>query len=200
MAAGARTREKVDTLPLRKVALLVRENLLYNGENWQTPKSIGRIACALGTTVDSVQRLAEVGHFSGAVPELAGQFYTIPNYKYKDLRKSPLGQEVVNQILDKEVDVIQSAIEYAEGDNVSVYRRGEDPTPPSTPHEGVVIAFKGSALGAEASIYDDEIHDSFELVLPEVPTIKMIEGIYPVDVAADQALTQSLRELATRAR
>jgi hypothetical protein len=196
MATKTRNRQRGDILPLKRVSVLVRNNLLYNGDTWRAPKSVGKIACAHGTDVASVVRLARDGHFSGAIPDpdlREGEFYTVPNAQFEGLRKSSLYMDVIDAIVENEVDFIERAIEYAEGDTAIAARRADTQT---TDHHGVVIALKGAALHPDSQFWLNENDKSPELILPQAPSLDAIHGIYPVDIEAARSLKQELSRLA----
>jgi len=190
---ATKIKEAVEVSPLKRVSSLRRNNLLYNGDTWRIPKSIGGIACTHGTDIRSIVRLARDGHFSGAFPELQGEFYTIPNHQFVDLDKSSLRPEIIEAILNHKVDAIEKAIEYAEGDSATTAIAEESQ---SSDHHGVVIAFKGNALSADSKFWLNEDDGSPELIFPHAPSLETIQGIYPVDLEAARNLKQELARLA----
>lgn len=191
MTVKAPTEKKVEATSLARVQALVRAELKYDGETWKTPKSIGRIACFHGTDIESITRLAKDGYFSGGDPRLRGVFFTVPNPLFQGWSKTDLTRDTERRILSAEFDCLQEAIEYSETRSANSLR---GPTVDSEQH-GVVIAFKGTAIESEATLYEDPSLEKIELVLPRAPELRTIQGIYPVNVLAKNALDQCLEEL-----
>ncbi|GEM_PF-2949707 len=196
MAVRRRRSNSCEVSSLTKVTALVRPNIIVVGERERVPRTIGSIACAHGASLESVYRLARDGRFSGKVPDQK-QFYTVPNYRFRKLEKSPLDPAVIQKIKESKIDVIHAALEYAEMDEVQDYQRGDCINEAYEERGGAVIAFSGRVLTRETELYEDEIHDSLELILPTAPSIDDIEGIYPIDVYSFRKLEQYLRRLST---
>lgn len=185
MATNSRMREKVAEMPQAKVASLIRQyNLEYGDGVWKTPNTIGRIACVYGTNISSIQHLAREGYLSnGNSPGLEG-FCTVPNPIFQLWHKTGLPRDVVRQIFAIPDDAMEKAIEHLEVDCADG-QRGE--SGPSSHHD-VVVTFKGTAIEPDARLREDPINESIELVLPRVPEIQTIEGIYAVDEFAAETL------------
>lgn len=185
MATNGRMREKTTEMPQAKVASLIRQyNLEYDSGVWKTPNTIGRIACVYGTNISSIQRLAREGHLSnGSSPNLEG-FCTVPNPIFQLWHKTGLPRDVVRQIFAISDDAVEKAIEHLEVGSVDGQRGG----PGSSGHHDVVITFKGTAIEPDARLREDPVSESTELVLPRVPEIQTIEGIYAVNEFAAETL------------
>jgi hypothetical protein len=150
------------------------------------------------------------------------EFFATPNLGY-DWENNPHGHEIAEDLVGSDFDVVELAIAYSESrededlgelSHEELYREHlaagnghigngvhvDDRTPTAAVDDlshGVVIAFTGDVLSMQPTPYvsvDYRTGDD-ELVLPEVPSIHTIEGIYPVNAAVARALKAALKEL-----
>lgn len=175
---------------------LVRPNLQYDDqdETHRRIRSIGNIMCTHGANLLTVERLARDGKFSGGSqdPAIHNEFFTNPNPLYRSWHKTDIGKQIARTIAGHPNDPILQAIMYSEAGEVEPNRDEDDL---HSSDNGVVIAFGGLAVSADATINEDLLRDDFELVLPEAPNITTIEGIYPVTQESADELLEILRAI-----
>ncbi len=182
---------------------MVRPHLNFDPENetFRSIRSIASIACTQGANIDSVVRLARDGHFSGGYIDesMDNAFYTNPNPKYGKWKHTELGQEVGQTLLANVKDAISLGIEFSDTSEARTRQAdhlqelGDDE--PVGEHHGVVIAFTGEALVPGSEFSEDLSTGEMELVIPKVPALTTVEGIYPVDQAASDELARELARL-----
>jgi hypothetical protein len=193
MAVKSRTKQQPKSAPLEQVRSLVRHDLGYDGETWHTPRSIGRIMCLHGTRVDSIERLAIEGRFSGETVDLEGQFYTVPNPRFRQWERFALRSGIGEESIDPDYDAFGSAIDYAETSDAQVLQKNAQSGGDT---HGVVVAFKGAMpADGKVELYEDPIAQNYELIFPHAPRIEAIEGIYPIDQDAANFLAHALERI-----
>ena len=179
------------------VISLIRPELQYDGESWRKIRTLGSIACMHGASTDAIRRLAQDGRFSGGQAALGGDFFTTPNEKYKGWSQTEIGRRVLDHMHEmSRPEGFQKAIEYAEAAEVleacETYEIYENK---GVLLSGAVVAFNSSALHPKLEIHEDILDNALELVLPAAPKIEAIEGIYPVDKYAAEALADALQNM-----
>ncbi len=194
MAVKSRASQKsVEPTPIERVKALVRPNLKYDGEAWQTPRSLGKIMCLHGTRVDSIERLAIEGRFSGEITDLQGQFYTVPNPRFRQWSRFVVDHGFDE--VDEQYDAFASAIAYAETSDAQAALRCSSQEKVDYDDHGIVVAFNSSVPAQDAELYEDPLEGEYELILPHAPSINAIEGIYPIDREAAFLLNQALERI-----
>lgn len=194
MAVKSRASQKsIATAPVEQVKALVRPNLGYDGETWHTPRSIGRILCLHGTRIDSIERLAVDGRFSGEISDLQGQFYTVPNPRFRGWNRFVVKHGL--DVVDEGYDALESAIAYAETSDAQAARRCSKQEKVDYDDHGIVVAFNGSVPEQDMELYEDPLEQEYELIFPHPPSLGAIEGIYPIDRESANFLAHALERI-----
>ncbi len=195
----ARTTTRPPTINALEVAGgLIKPHLKFDPskESHRNLRSIERIVCTHGATIDAVARLARDGYFSGGSADetVGGRFFATPNPKYAGWNHTKIGQQIGRTISGQRFDAIMMGIVYSEMEEADTNKEEcyKHNGPGRKYDLGAVITFGSTVLVEGTKVDVDLTRGDSELVLPEAPNIDTIEGIYPVDENAAHRLHTEL--------
>lgn len=184
--------------PLAQIQGLVRPHLDYDSERntYRPLETASEIAATHGASIGAIARLAHHGKFTGG---LTDEFFLTPNLEFNGWDASSVAKDIAAIAVGYKKDAVLISIGYAETDEEAGFasHSEHDVGEVISENHGVVIAFHERVLRSSVLWHEDPLREEYELALTYPPIIETIEGIYPIDKLAENALQQTLAFLET---